>query len=85
MMCVYLVSNAVDVHFAPFPASTEEHWCSNQQVISDSISIDVHRSNLTAVVRADLHTVRGSVLECVKPQECTHTKHKLQIYTFMLI
>lgn len=63
-MCVYLFGNAVDVHFAPFPASAKEHWCSNKQVISDSVSIDVHRSNLTAIVRANLHTVRGSVLEC---------------------
>lgn len=85
MLCVYLLGYAVNVHFAPFPASAEEHWGSNQQVIGDPVSIDVHRCNLTAVVRADLRTARESVLECGKPQERTHTSHKLRFYTSMLI
>lgn len=48
------LSQVVDVHPAPLSALTEVHGCAHQQDISHTIAVDVHRSDLTPVVRAYL-------------------------------
>lgn len=46
--------HSVDIDLPLLQASTEEHGCCHQKVVSYTISIDIHRSNLTAVVGANL-------------------------------
>lgn len=46
--------HSVDVDLSLLQASAEEHWCCHQEVVSYTVSIDIQRCNLAAVVGANL-------------------------------
>lgn len=46
--------HSVDVDFSLLQASTEKHGCCHQKVVGYTVSINIHRCNLTAIVGADL-------------------------------
>lgn len=48
------LSQSVDVDLSLLQASTEEHRCRHQKVVSYPVSVDIHRRNFAAVVGADL-------------------------------
>lgn len=65
-VCVYLskdyqLRHSVDVDFPFLQTSAEEHGSCHQEVVGHAVSVDVHRRDLTAVIRTNLektgHTV----------------------------
>lgn len=50
----YQLCHSIDVHFPLLQSSAEEHRCCHQEVVSYTVSVNIQRCNLAAIVGANL-------------------------------
>ena len=55
--------HSVDIHFPLLQASAEEHGCCHQEVVSYTVSVNIQRCNLAAIVGANLKEIHMHFIE----------------------